>query len=429
MTQGQINRYHVILKSIEGQMSVAEVATATGLSERQVIRLRKGVKEEGAAFLIHKGKDKPSMRATPDKTKEKIVNLYRSDDYNGSNFLHFSELLSEREDITLSYTTVRDTLKAAGIDSPRKRRRFKQHRSRKRKEQEGLLLQMDATPHEWFGGKRKYALHGGMDDAKGEITGAYMTKHECLHGYLETMRQTITNHGIPISAYTDRHCIFRSTIADKLTLEDQLAGKLINDTQFGRAMRELGITMIYARSAQAKGRIERLWGTLQDRLVIEFRINNIKTVHEANSFLVDYIPKFNNRFAVEAESAESAYTQLSPELDLDHILCVKEIRSLDNGGVFSFNSKSWLIADNLVPGKSKVEVIASATKGLIALYKGKPYEVMPYIKPKKVSKPKVSEKQEAKCWFLNRKIPIYAPEMTDTETYEMLNDIFLSKYA
>jgi len=294
---------------------------------------------------------------------------------------------------------------------------------------------MDATPFKWFGGNAKYALHGGIDDAKGEITGAYMTKNECLHGYFETMRQTIENFGVPVSAYTDRHCIFRSQKADRLTVEDQLAGKLANDTQFGRAMRELGVNMIFARSAQAKGRIERLWETLQSRLVIEFRIRDIKTIHEANEFLTEYIPKFNEQFAVTPEKTESAYCPLSTELNLDHILCVKETRTTDNGGVFSFYNKSFLITNGNIPRKSKVDVIASATKGLIVLYNGKPLDAIPYIKPKKASIPPRTERwsktpDNDHVWRNDwRNIPLYSAEMTNSEIHEMLNDIFLSKYA
>ena len=435
MTQAQINRYHVIMKSLEGKMTVAEVAAALGLSERQVKRLRNGVREEGAAFLIHKSKNRPSARATPEETKQKVVSLYRSDKYSGANFLHFSELLAEHEGIDLSYSTVHNALAAAGIESPNKRRRFKPHRSRKRKAQEGLLNQMDATPYEWFGGKAKYALHGGIDDATGRITGTYMAKNECLHGYFETMRQTVERCGVPAAAYTDRSAIFRSQNADRITVEEQLAGKLVNDTQFGRAMKELGINMIFARSPQGKGRIERLWETLQSRLTIEFRIRGIKDVHEANAFLAEYIPKFNNQFAVEPEQAESAYSPLSQELDLDLVLCVKETRTTDNGGVFSFNRKSFQIASGDVPGKAKVEVIASATKGLVVLYNGKLHDVAPYIKPKKVKPEPRTERwivppADNHNWKSSYKyMPLYSSDLVDAEIHKMLNDIFLSKYA
>jgi len=433
MSQKQINRYHVIMDSLEGKVTVAQAANAMGISERQVTRLRNGVKEEGAAFLIHGNTNRPPSHAVTEENRAEIVSLYRSDKYQGSNFLHFSELLSEHENISLGYTAVRKTLRAAGLESPKKRRKSKPHHRRKRKAQEGLLTQMDATPYEWFGGEEKFALHGGIDDATGHITGLYMTENECLRGYFEVVRQTIVNNGgVPIGIYADRHTIFRSPNADKLTVEEQLAGKQVADTQFGRAMRELGINLIAARSPQAKGRIERLWGTLQSRLVIEFRIHGIQTVHHANAFLADYIPRFNEHFGVEPESAEKAYVPTN--LDLDLILCVKETRTVDNGGVFSFYGKSWIVVGENLPGKSKIEVIASATKGIIALSNGQIFEVLPYIKPKRINRPRAARKtsvpSDDHCWRRGKPlIPLYSSDLVDSEVHAILNDIFLAKYA
>jgi len=421
------------MNSLDGKMTVAEAAATLGISERQVKRLRNGVREEGAAFLVHKSKGRTAPNATPERDKQKIQELYRSELYAGANFLHFSELLAEREGISLSYSTVRNALTEGGIDSPKKRRRYKPHRRRKRKAQEGLLIQLDATPYEWFGGRAKYALHGGIDDATGKIVGAYMTKNECLHGYYETMRQLIVRDGVPGSVYSDRHAIFLSTKADKLTIQEQLDGKVINDTQFGRAMKELGVTMIAARSPQAKGRVERLWETLQSRLVIEFRIHGVKTVHEANAFLVDYIPKFNGRFAVDPEETEKAYAPNT--LDLDLVLCVKEKRVVDTGGVFSFSGKLWKVSDIDVPCKFNVEVVASATRGLIALYKGKILDVLPYIRPRKAAKPKTERKKTVPSAdhyykYGKPKIPLYSSDLVDPEIYKMLEDVFLNtKYA
>lgn len=432
MSQKQINRYHVIMDSMEKKLTVAEAARAMGISERQVTRLRNGVKKEGAAFLIHGNKNRPPSHTVTEERKTEIVELYRGEEYEGANFLHFSELLAEHEEINLSYSAVRKTLVEAGIDSPKKRRRFKTHHRRKRKAQEGLLIQMDATPHEWFGGDEKYALHGGIDDATGHITGLYMTENECLYGYFETVRQTVEQNGVPVGVYADRHTIFRSPNADKLTVEDQLAGKQVADTQFGRAMKEMGINLIAARSPQAKGRIERLWQTLQSRLVIEFRVHSIQTIHEANAFLVDYIPRFNEQFGVEPESVEKAYVPIS--LDLDIILCVKETRVLDNGGVFSFHGKSWIILSGDLPGRTKVEVIVSATRGIIALYKGDVFDVLPYIKPKKTNQPKTERVKtipsDDHYWRHSKPpIPLYSSDLVDAEIHTMLGDIFLAKYA
>jgi transposase len=430
MTQSQINRYHTIMNSLDGKLTVAEAATALGISERQVKRLRNGVKEEGAAFLIHKGKGRPSPQAIADEEKRKIQDLYRGEVYTGANFLHYSELLTEHEGVNYSYTTIRNILTEAGIESPKKRRRSKPHRRRKRKAQEGFLVQVDASPHEWFGGRAKFSLHGGIDDATGKFIGAHMTKNECLHGYFEIMRQIIERDGIPASVYSDRHAIFLSPKADKLTVQEQLDGKVINDTQFGRAMKELGITMIHAQSPQAKGRIERLWETLQSRLVIEFRIREIKTLEAANAFLMDYIPKFNEQFAVEAELTEKMYRENT--LDLDLILCVKASRVVDKGGVFSFDGKLWKITgDGLPSGKFSVEVILIATRGIIALYKGKELDVLPYVKPKKA---KAEPKQPSKLghhahsnWLPSQ--PRRSFDLADSEIRKMLEDIFLSKYA
>lgn len=428
MTQKQINRYHVINDSLERKVTVREAANALGLSERQVIRLRKGVENEGARFLIHKNKDKPSMRAASSEVKTKVVKLYCSDLYKGSNFLHFTELLRENEDITLSYSVVRKMLIKEEISSPKKRRRTTSHKSRKRKPQEGLLIQTDATPYEWFGGSEKNALHGCIDDATGNITGLYMTKNECLHGYFEVTRQTIIRNGVPISMYADRHTIFRSPKQDKLSIEEQLAGRVANDTQFGRAVKELGITLIPARSPQAKGRIERLWETLQSRLVTEFRIHNIKTVHAANAFMADYIPKFNKRFGVEAEQTEKAYVQT--KLDLDLILCVKEKRTIDNGGVFSFHSKQFKVISTCIPNKARVEVIASATRGIVALYKGEVLEVLPYIRPKKTKENKEQNNPHVPSddhYYKRGKptLPLYSSDLVDKEVFKILNEIFL----
>jgi transposase len=432
MSQKQINRYHVIMDSLEEKMTVAEAATAMGISERQVTRLRKGVKEEGAAFLIHKNTKRSPVHAVKSEEKQKIVELYQSEKYKGANILHYSELLEEHEQLCRSYSTIRRTLKESGLESPKKRRRLRAHHRRKRKAQEGLLNQMDATPFAWFGGKPQFTLHGGIDDATGKITGLYMTKNECLQGYFEVVRQTVEQNGVPIGVYADRHTIFRSPKADKLTLEEQRAGKQIADTQFGRAMKELGINLIAARSPQAKGRIERLWETLQSRLVIEFRIHNIKTIHEANAFLPDYIPKFNEQFAVAPEQSEHAY--VSTSLDLDLILCVKEKRVADNGGVFSFHGKLWKIISNDVSNKTKLEVVASAAKGIIALYKGKILEVVPYIKPKKVDQSRPERKPNAppETHYYKRgkpDIPLYSSDLVHPEIQKMLEDIFLNKYA
>lgn len=204
MSQEQLKRYTVIQKTLEGTMTVKEAAEVLDLSARQVIRLRKGVNENGAAALIHKNQGRKPAHAIPEELKQKIINLKMSDVYKDANFKHFQELLDRVENIKLSYSALYGILSGAGIKSPKKKRRFKPHRRRKRKPQIGLLIQMDATPYDWLGDGNNYTLHGAIDDATGNIVGLYMTKNECLQGYFETCRYMILNFGIPVSLYCDR---------------------------------------------------------------------------------------------------------------------------------------------------------------------------------------------------------------------------------
>lgn len=246
---------------------------------------------------------------------------------------------------------------------------------------------MDASPFDWLSSGENFSLHGGIDDATGKVTALYLTKHECLQGYFETVRFMVLNHGIPISIYSDRHSIFQSPLTDKLSIEDHLAGKRVNPTQFGRAMNELGVTIIPARSAQAKGRIERLWETLQSRLPVEFKRHRIKTLDEANEFLTTYVQKFNDRFAVEPENAESAFRPIPFNLCIDSVLCIVQRRSYDSGGVFSFYSKQFKILQTkelpALPKKARVDVLISPHFGLKVSYKGAVYDTIPYLKPKR----------------------------------------------
>lgn len=199
-----------------------------------------------------------------------------------------------------------------------------------KKEAEGIMLQTDGTPFDWFVNGEKYSLHGFIDDATGKITGLYMCKNECLLWYLEVLRQTLENYGIPISLYPDKYSVFfpPKKVNDHITLEEQLNGREKGITQFGRIVEELGIEMFPASSPQAKGRIERFWETLQSRLTTEFRINHITTIDEANKFLESYIEKYNSQFSVSAKSTQSVYLKLPKRYNLDELLCVRFERTI-----------------------------------------------------------------------------------------------------
>lgn len=386
MTKKELVRVHVIKSLIEDKMTSRDAAEVLNLSERQIKRLKAGVKKDGEVFVIHKNRGRKPKHAIPGKRREEIVFLARNK-YKGVNYTHLAELLREQEGITISQSSVSRILKAKGIKSPRKHRPPKPHRVRDRKPQEGLLLQMDASPYEWIPGIG-CSLHGAIDDARGNITGLYFSLNECLNGYYEVKRQTILEYGIPVSIYVDRHTIFKAPSNARLTIYDELEGKTLAYTQFSRAMQELSVGIIYAYSPQAKGRIERLWGTLQDRLTLELRLAGIKSIKEANAFLPGFIKRFNAHFAVVPREPQSAYRPLGEHINIDYILCRKDARKACQGSIFSFGGQIYqVIKNNLVvaiPNKASITILTSPRFGMRAEYKDGVYEVRKTVRPVRV---------------------------------------------
>lgn len=379
LKQKDLKRATLIEACIKGECTVKQVATALGLSERRVKQIKREVKEHGVKSIEHGNRGRKPKNTIPIETRQRILELRSSFEYEISNFKHFQELLKERENIDISYSALYNILHNAGIKSPKKHRKTKLHHRRKRKECEGMMLQADGTPFDWFGTGQQYSLHGFIDDATGKITGLYMCKNECLLGYLEVLRQTLENYGIPISLYPDKYSVFfpPKKVNDHITLEEQLNGREKGITQFGRIVEELGIDMFPANSPQAKGRIERLWETLQSRLVTEFRINNITTLEETNDFLIQYIPKYNSQFAVEATNKKSVFLKLPKRYDLDELLCVRFERTIDNAGVFSINNSKFQIMDKYLPPKTKIQVYLSEKIGMRVKSNNKIYDVQP----------------------------------------------------
>lgn len=377
MTQKEITRLRVIDKTLSKVLTVREAAELLGLSERQVVRLRKGVREEGPAFIIHKNRGRKPKHAISDEIKESIV-FIKNSEHETTNFRHFRSILEKHKNIKVSYSTVHRVLTEAGIKSPMKRRKKKSHHRRKRKPQKGMLVQIDASPHEWIPGLGTLDLHGAIDDATGDVLALYLMPNECMEGHYEIARQVITNQGRPLSFYCDKHTIFVSPKDGKLTIEEQLAGKTVNLTQFGRAMEELGINIIKANSPQAKGRVERLWGTLQSRLPVELKMRGITTIEEANAFLKEYIHEYNEEFGVKPEDPNSSFRELDPSINLDHILCIKDERRIIESSAFSFHGQIYQLIKkgkvaNALP-KAKLTVMTSSKIGIKAMYSGIVYD-------------------------------------------------------
>ena len=375
-TEMEIEKLMVIQSVIDGKRTGKEASDKLNLSERQIWRLVKKVKDNGIEGIKHGNCFINQPRFITDEFKENIKKLKLSDDYCDTNFTHFQELLEERENIKISYTSLYKILTEFGIKSKKKHKDRKTHRQRKRKAHEGELVQADGTPFDWFKDGHMYSIHGFIDDATGKVLGAYMCEHGCLLGYLETLRQMLKDYGIPKCLYPDKFSVFFPVKAQKLTIEEQLQGKTKPTTQFKRIIDILGIDMFPASTSQAKGRIERLWETFQDRLITEFKLNKIKTIDEANDFLKKYIKKYNKRFSVKAESEESYFEPIPNYIDLDLLLSIKLTRKIDGSGSFTIKNKKFQILNNNIMPKSKINIYISKKIGIIAEHNNTKYKVI-----------------------------------------------------
>lgn len=376
MTKKDLKKYTIIQDCINGFYTVPQAANLLSLSDRQVQRLKKEVKEKGPQGVIHKNRGRKSNHALDEDKINKIVELKKTYEYEKANFTHFKELLEENENIKISYSCLYSNLREKGFKSPRKHKKVKLHPRRKRKAYFGELIQTDGTPFDWFDIGKRYSLHGYIDDATGIPLGLYMCESECLLGYLEITRQMLTKFGIPKSIYSDKFSVFFPPTSAKLTLEEQLAGKAQPKTQFFKILEELNIELIAAGSSQAKGRIERLWNTLQDRLVTEFRVHKITTIEEANNFFPEFIKTYAKKFGVKPEKKESMFIKLPKYVNLDDLLTTKFYRTIDNAGCFSFyNKKFQIISKDILP-KSRVTVLMSKKIGIKVEYNGKKYDVI-----------------------------------------------------
>lgn len=440
MNQEERNKLYVAHCLIDGKMLVREAAEILALSERQVLRIKKGVLKYGDAFVIHKNRGRKPLHAISEEEKLKIKEL-KVTKYSSANFSHFQELLEEKENINLSKASVYRILSSQGIESPKKHRKKTIHKRRKRKPQEGMLVLIDASPHTWIFDSKPFTLHGAIDDATGRILALFFTDNECLDGYFEVIRQIVLRHGVPLAVYADRHSIFRSPKADRLSTEDELNGIRVKDTQFGRAMKELGINLIYAQSPQAKGRIERLWETLQSRLPVELDIAGIKTIEGANLFLEKFIDEFNKRFAVPPQVPESAFRMLDEKLDVDNILCSKISRKVDSGTAFSFDGSFYeIVADDkkrpvIPPPRAAITVLQSPRMSVRVEYNGSIYDVKKLDEPPEKETKKVKAKSvrqpnkpsENHPWRLKNQCAL--PSFYDDSDREILEALYSSRLA
>jgi len=347
LSQKELQRVSVISACIKGDMACARAAGLLCLSVRQIKRLKKRMRKDGEAALAHVNRGRPSPRRLPDPVRRRILQLSRGI-YAGFNDHHLCEKLVEREGFFLSRETLRRLLRSNGL---------------------GELVQLDGSPHDWLEGRgpRLTAL-GMQDDATGKILAAQFFPSETTFGYLCLLKQMLRRHGVPLAFYGDHSGIFVRN--DNLwTVEEQLAGKR-QPTQFGRALEQLGVTFIAANSPQAKGRVERLWGVLQDRLTSELRLAQAADIDSANIVLRKFIADYNRRFARKPCERETAWRP-APET-LERICCFMHERIVSNDNVVQWDGRLFQIpqqARRFSFAGAKVQIY-QALDGRVSLYYG-----------------------------------------------------------
>ena len=372
LTTKEQTRIQVLNGVIEGKVTVAEASGLMGVSERHAWRLLAAYRGEGPAAVAHGNRGRKPATTTCPQTREKVRELAEGP-YAGFNHTHLTEMLAEREDIHLSRSTVRRVLLAGGLPSPRRRKAPRRYSRRERYPQEGMLLQIDGSRHDWLEGRGPYlTLVGAVDDATGTIPFALFRQQEDAHGYMLLLKDIIERHGVPLALYSDRHGIFQRSPKEPESLDEQLRGRR-DPTQFGRALEELDIRLIMAHTPQAKGRVERAWGTFQDRLVSELRLAGVTTIEQANQLLWNFIPRYNQLFGVAPAQPGSACRQLPSAVSLDAVLSFKYIRTVANDNTVRFNGSAiQILSDDYRASyaRATVEVQERLDGSIVVVYQG-----------------------------------------------------------
>lgn len=374
MTKTSAKKKYIPL-ACSGMISIRICAEKTGLSMRQVCRLKATWRKRGDNAFIngHKGMRPKNLLFTKE-VRRNIVNTYFRL-WRGSPFAGYHDFLLATG-WRISYTTLSKIMRGAGVVSPgRHKNRRRKHPRRTERARTGELVQMDASCHDWFLNGSRYTIHGAVDDATHRILGLWMCRNECRLGYNEVMRQILTQYGVPKACYTDRHASFVSHTRKKgKTTEELVDYNRQSITHWNGLFRVLGMESILALSPQGKGRIERLWQTLQGRLPFIFRYKGIRTPERANAFFTAFVAAFNARFAVSPQNRRTAFSPVPAGINLEHLLSVKVRRRTEENGLFMFHGYTFrLCAEH--PAFRDFTLCLSEQSGIFALSGGKYYPV------------------------------------------------------
>lgn len=350
MSTKEVKRVGILQRLLEGEITQVNAGRVIGVSDRHVRRLIERFEAEGELGLIHRGRGKPGHRRIKEKGKILEICARKYSDF-GPTFA--SEKLLEIEKINIGRETLRGWLLEKSSEYEWRRKKRPHKKWRERKECFGEMIQVDGSHHDWLEGRGpKLVLMSYVDDATGHVYGRFY-EYEGVKPALDSIYRYTEKYGIPQSIYIDRHSTYKTTRIQSIF--EQLMDKEAM-TQFQRAMKEVGVEIIFAYSPQAKGRVENKYKTFQDRLVKEMRLAGVKTKEEANKFLDKYLPKFNKRFSVLAKSDVDLHRKVLAKDKLDAILCIKEERSLRRDSTVRYNKKVYLITNRISNRVSRVMV-------------------------------------------------------------------------
>jgi len=363
MKARELKRLQIIRKVLDRHINQQEAAGVLNLSDRQIRRIVRRVRQEGDKGVIHRLRGKPSCHRLKEGFRQKVVSLYQKN-YKGFGPLLASEKMLERNRISVCDETLRLWLMAEGLWQVKKQRGLKTRTWRARKEHTGEMIQMDGSHHDWLEDRGpKLVLMGYIDDATGHLY-AQFYDYEGTKPAMESLRGYIQRYGVPTSLYLDKHSAYKNN--PKYSYKDWPFRDKEELTQFARACRQLGIELIYAHSPQAKGRVERVFGTLQDRLVKEMRLEGIKTLKEANAFLKGYLPGFNRKFNVAAKESGD-YHRPAQGVNLDEILSIQIKHALRNDRTVMHQNRLFQVLNRT---RAKTVTVYKYLNGRMAIKSG-----------------------------------------------------------
>lgn len=368
MSTEEIRRAGVLEETKKSRITQKRAAEIIGISERQVRRLLRKVRKEGIESIIHGSRGAPGSRRIPDRIREEVLKIHK-EKYPDFGPTFAVEKLYENHAFVIDHDTLRRWLLKEGREYDWQRRKRPHRQWRERKACFGEMVQMDGSHHDWLEGKGpKLVLMGYIDDATGTVF-AWFYLYEGTQPALDSIYRYIRIHGVPQSVYLDNHGTYKSN--KKRTVQEELLNEK-SLTQFSRAMKELGVQLIYARSPQAKGRVERLFRTFQDRLVKEMRLVGISTLEEANVFLEDYLPKYNRRFGKHARNETNVHRKAPKKRDLDAILSIQEKRLFQKDSTIRYKTKCYLFT-NVPKRRIKKVIVEERLDGSVHIRYGKEY--------------------------------------------------------